>query len=318
MLTAERQTSESATPVTKQVMLADGTWQTLEGLNQEELALLQWEQERKFAQAIRILPKGSEQRAMVTSQAYETVCAVLAAQQNDNEPLLMGLDPRYARLVLELIKQQIREGIGNPHFFEIGYGSGVLLKEVAEHGYHLSGLEVSPTMREQTLELLGERFEDRLLLGDLLGLEVDSLEMRPSLIYWNDVFEHICPDEIGDYLAKIHSLLMPGGKLVTITPNWLLRPSDVTCCFCPPRTTAQGLHLKEYRLGEVVKLLRQAGFCQVSTPLVVSKKRIYRLGSGLRLAKQIVEPLLDRLPVRYARLLCRGMAMSCTIATKRR
>ena len=84
-------------------------------------------------------------------------------------------------------------------------------------------------------------------------VDVDSLAGRPTLIYWNDVFEHIPPDEIGDYLSHIHRLLAPGGTLVTITPHWLLRPMDVTGDFCPPRTVARGLHLKEYRLAEVTR-----------------------------------------------------------------
>ncbi len=299
-----------------EVMLADGRWQSLAELSVEQLQQLQWEQEQKFALAIRSLPKGSNDRALVIGQAYDTVCAILAAQMPAGEPLVMGLDPRYGRLVVELLNQQINRGIGRPCFFEIGYGSGVMLKEVRDHGFQSSGIEVSATMRDEALGVLGEKFADRLLLGDLRGVTKESLPGRPSLFYWNDVFEHICPDEISDYLDKIYELLMPGGQLVTITPNWLLRPSDVTGDFCPPRTEANGLHLKEYRLAEVTTLLKQAGFRRVAAPLVVSRKRIYQFGSGLRLPKQWIEPLLDKLPVRPAHLLCRGLGLSCTIATK--
>ena len=55
-------------------------------------------------------------------------------------------------------------------------------------------------------------------------------------------------------------MLATGGQLLTITPNWHVRPSDVTVAFCPPRTASAGLHLKEYTLGEVRDLLRRAGF----------------------------------------------------------
>lgn len=299
-----------------QVMMADGSWQSLDGLSIEQLQRLQWEQEQKFANAIRVLPKGSDDRARVIGQAYDTVCAILSAQQPAGQPLVMGLDPRYGRLVVELLNQQINRGIGHPRFFEIGYGCGVMLKEVRDHGFPAGGIEVSTTMRDEALGMLGEKSADQLLLGDLRSVTKDSLPGRPSLIYWNDVFEHVCPDEIADYLDKIYELLMPGGQLLTITPNWLLRPSDVTGDFCPPRTEANGLHLKEYRLAEVTKLLKQAGFRRVATPLVVSRKRIYQLGGGFRLGKQWIEPLLDRLPVRPAHLLCRGLSLSCTIATK--
>ena len=301
---------------TSGVLLADGKWATLEGLSVEMLQHLQWEQEQKFANAIRALPKGSPDRALVISQAYDTVCAILSAQQGDDQPLVMGLDPRYGRLVVELLNQQIHRGIGQPRFFEIGYGSGMMLEEVRDHGFNAGGIEVSNTMRDEAISVLGEKFADQLLLGDLRNVSKDSLPGRPSLIYWNDVFEHICPDEIAEYLDKIHELLMPGGQLVTITPNWLLRPSDVTGDFCPPRTEAVGLHLKEYRLAEVTKLLKQAGFRRVAAPLFVTPGRIFHFGGGFRLGKQWIEPLLDKLPLRPAHLLCRGLGLSCTIATK--
>jgi len=320
MLTLDSAPLESScppepTPASK-VMLADGRWQSLAGLSPQQLHELQWEQEQKFAHAICTLPKGSTDRALVTGQAYDTVCAILSAQQDDDQPLVMGLDPRYIRLVLELLNQQIHRGIGQPRFFEIGYGSGAMLKEVRALGYSIAGLEVSDTMRDEALGVLGEKFADQLLLGDIRNVTPESLPGRPSLIYWNDVFEHICPDEISDYLTQIYKLLTPGGQLVTITPNWLLRPSDVTGDFCPPRTEANGLHLKEYRLAEVTTLLKQAGFRHVATPLVVSRKRIYHFGGGFRLGKQWFEPFLDKLPIRPAHLLCRGLGLSHTIATK--
>ena len=300
----------------REVMLASGSWSSLSGLGTDQLQRLQWEQEQQFAHAIRSLPKGSKDRALVVGQAYDTVCAILSAQQPAGQPLMMGLDPRYGRLGVELLHQQIRRGMGQPRFFEVGYGSGLMLKEVRDHGFKCSGIEVSKAMRAEALTILGEKYAAELLLGDLRSVTKDSLSGRPSLIYWNDVFEHICPDEIAEFLEKIYELLVPGGQLLTITPNWLMRPSDVTGDFCPPRTEARGLHLKEYRLSEVTKLLKQAGFRRVAAPLFVSRKRIYHLGGGFRLAKQWMEPLLNKLPVPATDLLCRGLGLSYTIATK--
>ena len=90
----------------------------------------------------------------------------------------------------------------------------------------------------------------------------------------------------------------------------------VTGDFCPPRTEARGLHLKEYRLSEVTRLLQQAGFNRVATPLIVSRRKIHLAGMGLSRWKQRLEPWLERLPVRPAHLACRGLGLSCTIATK--
>jgi SAM-dependent methyltransferase len=300
-----------------QVTLAGGETVSLGELSGEALHALQWQQEQVYARAIMACPKGSPERSLVIREAYDTICAILAAQSaGTGQPLVMGLDDRYVRLVLGLLRKQSEMGHQQPRVFEIGYGCGALLANVRGHGYAVGGIEVSSIMRQQAIELLGERYAASLLLGDLRGVDAASLTGRPTLIYWNDVFEHIPPDEIGDYVRHIHGLLAPGGVLVTITPHWLLRPMDVTGDFCPPRTVARGLHLKEYRLAEVTRQLRQAGFRRVSTPLVATRGRLVTCGGGGRTIKQWLEPWIDRLPVRAARLLCRGLAMSTTIATK--
>jgi hypothetical protein len=90
----------------------------------------------------------------------------------------------------------------------------------------------------------------------------------------------------------------------------------VTCVFCPPRTEAAGVHLKEYTLGELTRLLRGAGFGRVATPWIVTPRRILLAGNGMAGLKRLVEPALEWLPFRLARLLCRGLGLSITIAGK--
>jgi hypothetical protein len=153
-------------------------------------------------------------------------------------------------------------------------------------------------------------------VGDLRSIDYGSFEGRPSVVYWNDVLEHVPPDEADEYVAQIHRLLAPGGRLVTITPNWLLRPSDVTGDFCRWRTEACGLHLKEYRLAEVASLMRRTGFRRVTMPLLATHRRLVVFGGGGLNAKEWIEPWLDRLPVRMARRICRALAMSVTISWK--
>ena len=290
---------------------------SLTRMNFRQLHELQWQQEQTSAREIMKHPKGSRERGLAIGHAYDTICTILSAQSaGADQPLVMGLDPRYVRLVLKLLRQQRELGVYHPGLFEVGYGCGALLTEVSGHGYAVGGIEVSGVMRDQAVEFLGKRHADSLLLGDLRNVELDSLANRPTLIYWNDVLEHIPPDEVAEYLSHIYRILAPGGLLVTITPNWLLRPSDVTGDFCPWRTEARGLHLKEYRLAEVTQLLRQAGFRSVATPLFATHQRLHTLANGGRAIKERIELWLDRLPVKAARLLCRGLALSVTIARK--
>jgi SAM-dependent methyltransferase len=299
------------------VTLAGGETVSLTGMSAEALQKLQWQQEQIFARAIMACAKDSPVRGAIIREAYDTICPILAAQSaGAKQPLVMGFHNKYVRLVLRLLQQQTAMGFKQPRLFEVGYGCGALLASAREHGYPVGGIEVSSIMRQQALEAVGRRNARSLLLGDLRNIDLDLLPGRPTLVYWNDVFEHIPPDEISDYLQHIQRLLAPGGALVTITPNWLLRPMDVTGDFFPPRTVARGLHLKEYRLAEVNGLLKQAGFRRVTTPLLATRRRLVMCGGGGRVVKQFVESWIDRLPVRAAQLLCRGLAMSVTIATK--
>jgi SAM-dependent methyltransferase len=276
-----------------------------------------WEQERQMAQRILSAPKGSPQRAAAVREAYDTVATFRAAILGSAEALpVMGLDRRYTQLVGQILRRQQAAGM-RPALFEVGYGCGQLLKQVVEMGFPATGIEVSPALRRRAVELLGPEHDANLLLGNLLECPAADDPRRYSLVYWNDVFEHIPPDEILDFLRKIHSLLLPGGQLLTITPNWHMRPNDVTRDVFPPRTEASGLHLREYTLGEVTALLRQAGFAKIAAPLLVSRRKIFLCGAGLAFWKRRFEPWLECLPLLPAQLLCRGWGLSITLATRR-
>ncbi|MGA2619116.1 MAG: class I SAM-dependent methyltransferase [Thermoguttaceae bacterium] len=303
-------------PTDGELLLADGTRQVLADLGRDELLALQWQQERAFARQILDAPKGSPQRTLATWQAYDTVTKILAACREEVPgPLDMGVAPRHARLVLELLRRQRRGGL-EPRLFEIGYGAGTLLARVRDAGFPLAGIEVSAAMRDAALARLGPEHGGRLYVGDFMQADAPWTAGRWSLVYWNDVFEHVPPDEIGDWLRRIHGMLAPGGQLVTITPNWHVRPSDVTTAFCPPRTEAAGLHLKEYTLGEVSGLLAEAGFARVAVPLLVTRGRVLLGGRGLIRLKRALEPALEHLPLQVARQACRRFGLDCTLATK--
>jgi SAM-dependent methyltransferase len=319
--------SEDASPA-RVVTLEDGTPLDLATLSPSELLRLQFDQEQAFARRFVEFPKRTAERAAAFAQGYDTVTAIYAAANGMTGPVVMGLDRRYEALVLGLLREQQRAGI-TPRLFEVGYGSGMLLERISRHGFAVGGIEVSPAMHAQACDAL-PAVRDNLLLGDFMSLEWAESSSAATdrtqhgqlgqggytLVYWNDVFEHVPRDEIADYLGRIYELLAPGGVLVTITPNWHIRPNDVTGDFCPPRTEARGVHLKEYSLREVTALLRAAGFASVAMPLFVTPNRIYRCGNGLASVKRSLEPVLELLPFPLAKLLVRGFGLSCTIARR--
>jgi SAM-dependent methyltransferase len=284
-------------------------------LSADELLRLQFEQEQAFARRFVAHPKRSAERAAAFAQGYDTVTALFAAANGMDGPIAMGVDRRYEQLVNGLLDEQRRRGV-TPRMFEIGYGCGTLLERISRRGYAVGGIEVSPAMHRQAQAAIAPQHRGHLLLGDFMADDAPLDFGAYTLCYWNDVFEHIAPDDIEDYLARIYDVLAPRGVLVTITPNWHIRPNDVTGDFLPPRSEARGVHLKEYTLREVTALLANAGFRQVATPLFVTPKRIYRCGSGLATIKRAIEPSLEWLPFRLTKLLVRGFGLSTTIARR--
>jgi len=299
-----------------QVTLADGSRADLDKLSVAQLERLQFDQEQAFASQIKQAPKGSQARREKIAQGYDTVCAILRQMQSGGGLLQMGLDHRYVRLVLRVLRSYGRSPGQTPTLFEIGYGSGGMLVAAVEAGYRVAGIEVSPAVREEALAALPSAHRERLFCGDLLTHALPECRGRFDVVYWNDVFEHIPPDEIGEYLTRIRELLRPGGCLITITPNWHERPSDVTYDFCGPRSEARGLHLKEYTLSDVISLLASAGLERVSTPLLISPLAMHLGLGGLAGCKRWCEPLLERLPFVAAQKLCHLLGLSCTLAYK--
>ncbi|MCA9129528.1 MAG: class I SAM-dependent methyltransferase [Planctomycetales bacterium] len=310
------------------VTLVNGESFDISPLDAQQLLELQYEQEVAFAQAIVASPLDSIERKEVIALAYSTVCSILerlgqvrAAQTTGRmvsgaqSDFVMGLDARYTDLILRLMTQQAQCGIDGA-FFEVGFSSGVLLQQIANAGYPVGGLEVVDSLVEQAKGRLHNKHHARLLVGDFRKLDLGEHLGQYSIVYWNDVFEHIPTDEIASYLMVIRTLLKPGGKLVTITPNWHMRPSDVTVEFCPARTEASGFHLKEYTLGEVAGLLRDAGFRSVEVPSFISRRRIH-ISSALSFTrlKILAEPALEWLPYSWAVQVCRRLGFNCTIAT---
>ena len=301
------------------VVLNNGNQIDLSRLSEAELTQLQYLEEPAFAKKIGLTSKGSQERTAIIREAYETICATLdelSRRKVSGQTLSMGMDRRYTQFVLEQLASQSSKGIDGG-VFELGFGSGIFLQAASEAGHRIGGLEVASQLFDDAKAKLPASDHSNLWLGDFCSIDFGNQYESFSLAYWNDVFEHIPVDEISDYLTKLYRLLKPGGKLITITPNWHMRPSDVTSTFMPSRTEAVGFHLKEYTLREVRQLLLKSGFETVQTPQYISAKRYFFSNTfdvtGL---KATLEPMLELLPFKLAVQMCRRFGLSCTVATK--
>ncbi len=188
--TADRAIEPTAS---RQVTLIDGSPIDLCKLSLAELMDLHWEQEPAFAKQIAESRKGSVEREQVIAWAYETVCSILYEidlRDPNSSSFAMGMDVRYVDLVLRTLQSQRQRGLAGG-FFELGFGSGILLQAVSRAGFAIGGLEVAESLFAEAKTQLALHDTSRLVYGNFLQLDLEQHAGQYSVVYWNDVFEHI-------------------------------------------------------------------------------------------------------------------------------
>jgi SAM-dependent methyltransferase len=88
-----------------------------------------------------------------------------------------------------------------------------------------------------------------------------------DLAFSSHTIEHLVDEDALLHLREMRRLLAPGGRYICVTPNRLWGPHDVSKHFSD---VAAGLHLREYTHGELIGLMKKAGFrrCRVMGPHV--------------------------------------------------
>jgi len=96
---------------------------------------------------------------------------------------------------------------------DFGCANGAVLKCLLDKGILGEGVEISRMARDKTFpEIVG-----RIHYGDLLDLR---LERQYDLILGLDIFEHLNPNKLGQYLVALHGLLQDGGHLYANIPAY--------------------------------------------------------------------------------------------------
>ena len=207
----------------------------------------QYELEREYAERIKKAQPFSEERAQITKEAYQKVNAIIEMRnQNTNA---FGFNIQYSDMVLSFLRKE-------DTFFEAGAGTGALIGELRKNPeVNVMGCDTFLDPRFWNENLRQGIMEDT-LFHSLMKLEDESID----LFFWNDVIEHICPDEISETLNLLYKKMKHGGTVLTVTPNALTGPHDITAYAAKEEKTAQGLHLKEYTYTEVAEVFHQSGF----------------------------------------------------------
>ena len=132
---------------------------------------------------------------------------------------------------------------------EIGCGRGDVLVEFKRRGHSCTGTEPSQEM----IELCSKDIQ--VLIG--CAHELDFPDSSFDMVFSQQVLEHLHPDDVPIHFKEAYRVLRHGGIFATESPNPTTGPQDVSRGFTK---TAQGLHLKEWSVKELLNQYKLAGF----------------------------------------------------------
>jgi SAM-dependent methyltransferase len=221
--------------------------------------------------------------------------AELAAIYGPNYVLVEN-DPAGEAMVLESKRAtadhylDLLAGAGVPargQLLEIGFGQGNFLRQAANRGFEVTGVEYSPFACERARANLEGR--GRVVQGEITVLAAEAAAYDVCVLC--DVIEHV--REPGAFLGEISRLLRPGGVLLVVTPSlaswsarllgsrWMEYKAD---------------HLFYYAPDTLRRQLARAGFGEISMRRGVK-----------RLSLDYIAAHFDKYPIAGITPLLRGM-----------
>ena len=117
------------------------------------------------------------------------------------------------------------------------------------------------------------------------------------MAYSQQLMEHLHPEDALEQLRNIYDALKPGGRYFCVTPNRTTGPHDISGHFDDHAT---GFHLKEYTIGELVKLFRRVGFREVKLYVATQGKAKAIPTLPFRMIEALLAPIPRGLRIRLA------------------
>jgi SAM-dependent methyltransferase len=242
--------------------------------------------------AARLLHAPEHTRASLYAPLYQELFARVPdhpqLQQLENSALRARKVQKEATLLERLLPAQAT-------LVEIGAGDGATLRCLANHLHQGIGIEVTPDLMVASAHPLPSNITFR--CTDDIALPVS--DASTDLAYSHQLIEHLHPNDTIPHLEEVKRILKPGGIYLCCTSSRFSGPHDISKYFA---TKAEGFHLKEYSVSELIDLFAQAGY---------TNHQNYSWTKGLLLRLPIAfhrrfERLLDRLPSplskRFARI----------------
>lgn len=214
--------------------------------NQEKQKKAQFEFEHHHRNAI-LTAKTVKNRKIAFGMAYEGLALGIRSGRflNREEDTAQKAQQKFQLLKKFITPKTVA--------LEFGPGDGAIAKVTAPHLQYLTMADVVPPPKNLTLP------------SNCSWIETDGILPPKSselfdLVWSSHVLEHLHPSDVPRHLIAVRKSLKPNAHYIIWTPNQLSGPHDISQGFSD---IAQGLHLHEYIVGELKKLLEQAKFKKI-------------------------------------------------------
>ncbi len=202
---------------------------------------------------IRLRAAARADRPRVFREIYDTHLRDLVRERGlDPRALQMGTNRKFASFV--------RRTVGHGKVvLEIGCGFGSTALQVGAGRNEVVGVDTAPIAVEVATGFAAGRSNLRFAVMDATRLEFPDAHFDAA--YSIDLVEHLHPDDVLIHLREVYRVLKEDGFYFVKTPSELSGPhggSDPDDPGCA--------HLREYRYGTLLPLLKEAGYERFYAP----------------------------------------------------
>jgi len=213
----------------------------------KEMIYFHWELEKHLTETLLI--STPENRWEVFERCYTSLYSQV--------PWLNGIQIKESEPDPQIKYRYWRDLLGHTpiNIFEIGSGKGSLLSYLSTLGHNCTATEIS---KERGEKFNSSKFNLKWLTTDGVNLTNFTGNLRYQVVISNQVIEHLHPDDLLTHFNNVSTILTSGGSYIFTTPNSYFGPSDISKVF--NFRSPQGMHLKEYTMRELKKILKSSGF----------------------------------------------------------
>lgn len=148
---------------------------------------------------------------------------------------------------------------------EIGSGNGGFAYQVMDVVHSYSFIEPSSEAAEFLINRIKAYGVPKHAIVGTTG-QLDAVQDDFDVIYCNDVYEHLHPDDGSSMIEACARKIRPSGRLILIASNKHFGPFDGTERYMGKGVPAAGLHINETSYQELADLLQRHGFSRVFSP----------------------------------------------------